>query len=228
VDEECVVCDRCGGLLDVEYDYGAVQSQFERGDLEKSAVWGLRRYLKVLPIRSESLVSLGESCTPVVPARRLLTSVDLNFKLDYAMPTGSFKDRGAATIVSKASELGVKTTAIDSSGNAAASVSAYAARAGIPCYVFVPHYTHSAKIVQVCATGATAIKVRGTREDVHNLIEAAYRKLGWYYCGFMVSPYAIEGMKTIAYEICEQLHWAPPDWISRISVGFPVSSGGRM
>jgi threonine synthase len=141
-------------------------------------------------------------------------------KLDYVNPTGSFKDRGSTISVSKARELQVEALAIDSTGNAAASLSAYAAKASIPCYVFVPSTTEPEKVVQMSANGATVVKVNGTRQDTHDLIEAAYRKYGWYYCGFMVSPYAIEGTKTIAYEICEQMNWDPPDWII-----FPVGTG---
>ena len=181
---------------------------------------GYGGYAKALPVRTESIVTLGEGFTPLIETKKLVSGVRLMAKLDYVAPTSSFKDRGSTVAVSKANELKVNTLAIDSTGNAAASLSAYAAKAGIPCYVFVPSSTEPEKVVQMCANGATVVKVKGTRQDTHDVIEAAYRKYAWYYSGFMVSPYAIEGTKTIAYEICEQMDWQPPDWIV-----FPVGTG---
>ena len=218
--EKITVCEKCQGLLEVEYDYDMMQNEFDRNDLRVRMWRGLWRYLKALPIRPESIVTLGEGFTPLVQTKRLVTGFDLMAKLDFVAPTGSFKDRGSTVIISKATELGVTSVAIDSSGNAAASLSAYAAKTGIPCHAFVPSYTDTAKVVQMSANGAMVIKVKGTRQDVHRVTEAACRQFGWYYCGFMVSPYAIEGTKTIAYEMCEQLDWDPPDWIV-----FPVGTG---
>jgi threonine synthase len=218
--EKISVCPKCQGLLEVEYDFETMKNEFKKDDLAKSSMAGLWRYAKALPIHPESVVTLGEGFTPLVQTRKIAPEIKLMVKLDYIAPTGSFKDRGSTIVVSKAKELKVPIVAIDSTGNAAASVSTYAAKAEIPCYVFIPAYTENEKVVQVSTTGATVIKVKGTRQDTHDVIEAAYRKFGWYYCGFMVSPYAIEGTKTIAYEICEQLNWNPPDWIV-----FPVGTG---
>ena len=217
---ENVVCTKCGGLLEIEYDYAAMREGLTKADLTKSRHSGLWRYAKALPVEEQSIVTLGEGFTPLVTCEKLDSPAPLLAKLDYVAPTSSFKDRGSTVAVSKAKELGVSAVAIDSTGNAAASISAYAARAGIPCYVFIPSYTEQEKVVQVLATGATVVKVKGTRQDCHNVVNAAYRRFGWYYCGFMVSPYAVEGTKTIAYEICEQLNWNPPDWIV-----FPVGTG---
>lgn len=219
-DERISVCPKCQGLLEVEYDFESMKNGFKKNDLAKPAMAGVWRYAKALPIRPESIVTLGEGFTPLVQTRKIAPEIKLMVKLDYIAPTGSFKDRGSTIVVSKANELKVPIVAIDSTGNAAASVSTYAAKAGIPCYVFIPAYTENEKVVQVSTTGATVIKVKGNRQDTHDVIEAAYRKFGWYYCGFMVSPYAIEGTKTIAYEICEQLNWNAPDWIV-----FPVGTG---
>jgi threonine synthase len=218
--EKVAVCPKCEGLFEIEYDYDAMRKGFQKSELKGSTALGLWRYAKALPIREESRVTLGEGYTPLVETKGLADGIRLLAKLDYIAPTSSFKDRGSTVAISKANELQVNAVAIDSTGNAAASLSAYAARAGIPCYVFVPSTTEPEKIVQMCANGATVVKVKGTRQDTHDVIEAAYRKYGWYYCGFMVSPYAIEGTKTIAYEICEQMNWNPPDWIL-----FPVGTG---
>jgi len=218
--EKFSVCPKCQGLFEVEYDFDMMQNNFQKSELNSTEAQGLWRYWKALPVRSEFKVTLGEGHTPLVEITKLTSDRKLMAKLDYVAPTSSFKDRGSTIAVSKANELKVDAVAIDSTGNAAASLSAYAARAGIPCYVFVPSTTEPEKIIQMSANGATVVKVRGTRQDTHDVIEAAYRKYGWYYCGFMVSPYAIEGTKTIAYEICEQMNWKPPDWII-----FPVGTG---
>ena len=218
--EKVSVCLKCQGLLEVEYDFESMKNGFRKDDLAKPGLAGLWRYVKALPIQPESIVTLGEGFTPLVRAKKIAPGIKLMLKVDYVAPTGSFKDRGSTVVISKANELKVPIVAIDSTGNAAASVSAYAARAGIPCYVFIPAYTENEKVVQISTNGATVIKVKGTRQDTHDVIEEAYRKFGWYYCGFMVSPYAIEGTKTTAYEVCEQLNWAPPDWIV-----FPVGTG---
>jgi threonine synthase len=196
-----------------------MQQQFRKDELQDSPI-GLWRYAKALPVEKKFVISLGEGFTPLLTARRLLENGDMMLKLDYVNPSGSFKDRGSTISISKANELGKREVAIDSTGNAAASLSAYAAKASMKCFVFIPSYTEAEKVIQISSTGATVISVKGNRQDVHDLIEEAYRKFGWYYCGFMVSPYAIEGTKTIAYEICEQLHWNPPDWIV-----FPVGTG---
>ncbi len=218
--EAIAVCEKCQGLLSVEYDYDLMQEVFTEKELQRSSIKGLWRYAKALPVSINSIISMGEGGTPLIKLTQFGKDNNIQLKLDYINPTGSFKDRGATVIVSKAKEIERQEIAIDSTGNAAASVSAYAARAHIKCYVFIPSHTEAEKVVQISATGATVVSVKGTRQDVHDLIEEAYRRFEWYYCGFMVSPYAIEGMKTIAYEICEQLNWNPPDWIV-----FPVGTG---
>ncbi|MFH0848892.1 MAG: threonine synthase [archaeon] len=218
MNEAISVCSKCQGLLDVQYNYDQMQMNFKKENLQNSSR-GLWRYAQALPIEERFIVSLGEGFTPLLPVHRL-ENKNIMLKLDHINPSGSFKDRGATIIVSKANELRRREIAIDSTGNAAASVSAYAAKSAMKCYVFIPAHTEAEKVTQISSSGATVISVKGTRQDVHDLIEAAYREFGWYYCGFMVSPYAIEGTKTIAYEICEQLHWDPPDWIV-----FPVGTG---
>ena len=220
LNEAISVCSKCGGLLNVTYDYALMQEGFNKQELRENSLLGVWRYAKALPVSNRFIVSMGEGSTPLIGARKVGQGLEIMLKLDYMNPSGSFKDRGSTVIVSKANELAKKEVALDSTGNAAASLSAYAAKSEMKCFVFIPSYTDVAKVAQISANGATVISVRGTRQDVHNLIEDAYRKFGWYYCGFMVSPYAIEGTKTLAYEVCEQLQWHPPDWIV-----FPVGTG---
>jgi threonine synthase len=179
LDAKAVICSKCEGLLEIEYDYDSMQENLKKKDLGKHDEGGLWRYAKALPIRDESIISLGEGLTPLVTTKKLNVSAELMVKLDYVAPTSSFKDRGSTVAISKANELRVNSVAIDSTENAAASVSAYAARAGIPCYAFIPSYTGPEKAVQISNTGAIVIKVKGTRQDCHDLAEAAYRKFGW-------------------------------------------------
>jgi len=177
------------------------------------------RYAELLPTDAEHAVTLGEGFTPLVEARR----GSVFFKLEFSSPTGSFKDRGSSVLISKAVELKARATAIDSSGNAAASLSAYSAKAGLPCYVFAPAYASPSKLLQSQSYGSRVFKVEGTRRDTYEVATAAYTRFGWYYCGFQTNPYASEGMKTIGYEVCEQLGWKPPDWII-----FPVGTGSGL
>jgi threonine synthase len=113
--------------------------------------------------------------------------------------------------------------AIDSSGNAAASLSGYSAKAGLRCYVFTPAYASVSKLIQTINYGATVFAVEGTRRASYEIAKKAYQNLGWYYCGFQTNPYALAGLKTIAYEICEQLNWSPPNWVV-----FPVGTGSML
>ena len=219
-DQKTSVCPKCQGLFEIEYDFDAIRRNFKKTDLTTNSAQGMWRYGKALPVHERFKITMGEGYTPLIERRNVVKDFKILFKLDYVNPTGSFKDRGSTITVSKAKELQAQAVAIDSTGNAAASLSAYAAKAEIPCYVFVPSTTEPEKVIQMLANGATVVKVRGTRQETHDVIELAYRKYGWYYCGFMVSPYAIEGTKTIAYEICEQMNWNPPDWIV-----FPVGTG---
>jgi len=184
------------------------------------------RYQELLPVASNNVVSLGEGFTPLLLGDRLgqnLGMKQLFFKLEYTCPTGSFKDRGSSLLLSKAREAKVATVAIDSSGNAAASLAAYSAKAGLPCYVFAPAYASIGKLTQAIANGAKVVKVEGTRRDTFEAAKMAIAKHGWYYCGFQVNPFASEGSKTIGYEICEQGAWQPPDYLV-----FPVGTGSGL
>ncbi len=184
------------------------------------------RYAELLPPRPENIVSLGEGSTPLIRSKRLGNSLGLDslmLKLEYSSPTGSFKDRGSSAMISMASQLGVNTVFLDSSGNAASSVSAYSAKLGTNCFVFVPEYTSEGKVIQSLAYGSKVLKIKGNRKDAYNAAEYVRRKFGWYYCGFQTNPYSIEGSKTIAFEVLEQLDWAVPDWVV-----FPVGTGSAM
>ncbi len=226
IDSRLYMCPDCSGLLQIGYDHLRTREIVSRKLFQIRTVFNIWRYREVLPVASDSVVSLGEGFTPLVPAERLgqeLGMKDLLLKLDYTCPTGSFKDRGSSLLLSKAREVKATTVAIDSSGNAAASLAAYSAKAGIPCYVFAPAYASVGKLIQATANGAFVIKVEGTRKDTSEAAKMAIAEHGWYYCGFQVNPFASEGSKTIGYEICEQSLWEPPD-----RAVFPVGTGSGL
>jgi threonine synthase len=133
----------------------------------------------------------------------------VRFKLESQMPTGSFKDRGTAVMLSHLTEIGVGAIHEDSSGNAGASIATYAAAAGLPCRIYVPAAAPRGKIVQIAASGAEVRVIPGTRQDV---TEAALAAAGEsFYASHNWQPFFIEGTKTLAYELWEQLGFAVPD-----------------
>lgn len=169
---------------------------------------GMWRYGSSLPLeRPEEKVSFGEGWTPLVAEP--WNGLNLFLKLDYACPTGSYKDRGMAYIVSRLRDLGIREVIEDSSGNAGASMAAYCARAGIRCRVFVPSYTSEGKCVQVVSYGAELERVPGTREDTTRAAEKAAE--GTFYASHNWSPWFAHGIKTFAFELWEQLGFTAPE-----------------
>src|SRR5207244_10640056 len=152
-------------------------------------------------------ISLGEGWTPLV--LRDWQGANVHFKLESQMPTGSFKDRGTAVMLNHLLEVGVGPIHEDSSGNAGASLATYAAAAGLPCRIYVPATAPRAKIVQIAAAGAEVRAIPGSRQAV---TEAALAATGEsFYASHNWHPYFIEGTKTLAYELWEQLGFAVPD-----------------
>lgn len=211
-------CERCGGVLDIEYDYEKVAGVAPvKGFADERAI-GIWKYRQLLPVRDESnAVTLGEGGTPLFECRRLgprLGCDDLYVKDETREPTGSFKDRPIAVAITKALEFGVDTVVTSSSGNAGAAVSAYAAKAGLRCVVFVPSATPPGKLAQIAMYGAKVIPVEGSCSDTYRLAQIVAKKEGWLnVTTTFLSPYPTEGDKTVAYEIAEQLGWRPPDWV---------------
>lgn len=194
-------CD-CGGLLELEYS-----PCFPEKNLSQ-APGSLWRYGFALPLDERVLpVSLGEGMTPMVemnaPGGRRL-----QIKMDHLQPTGSFKDRGAAVMISRVRALGIREVVEDSSGNAGAAVAAYCARAGVACTVYVPESAPAAKLAQIRGYGARVEKVAGPREAASRAVRRAARTK--YYAGHCVDPFFVHGTKTVAYELAEQLGWRAP------------------
>jgi len=128
-------------------------------------------------------------------------------------PTGVFKDRASIMASNKALEFEQNVTAIASTGNAAASMAAHAAKAGLQCYVFVPESTPIGKLSQSISYGAKVIKVKGNYDQAYDLANEACATFGWYNCNPATNHFRTEGKKTLAYELCEQFSWHPPDWV---------------
>lgn len=180
---------------------------------------GLWRYGQVLPVAKENAVSLGEGMTPLVPGH--LAGRDVYFKVDSLLPTGSFKDRGAALLTSHLNRIGRRRVIVDSSGNAAAALSGYSAAAGLECAVFAPAAASPSKLVQSRAFGATVTLVEGTRDDVAVAAQnAAEQDLSAFYASHNWHPIFAEGVKTWMLETWEQLGHRQP------SICFVPTGGG--
>ena len=194
-------CGDDGHYLNLEPGPGLSRADIDPG---RDSVW---RYAKALLVDADDAVSMGEGWTPLVAG--VWAGAPVLFKLEFLMPTGSFKDRGMTVMVSYLKSRGVDRVLEDSSGNAGASLSAYAARSGLACRILVPETASYPKIAQIAACGADVVTVRGTRQDV---AEAALRQSGEvFYASHNWQPTFVEGVKTLAYELWEQLAFSAPD-----------------
>ena len=204
----------CGSPLWVRYDLRRLDAAKWREQLatRPPSLW---RYRDVLPVRDEScIVSLGEGCTPLLHARRLaerLGMANLYLKDESLNPTGSFKARGLAVAVSMAKELGIKRLAIPSAGNAGGALAAYAAPAGLTATVFMPQATPLVNRMECRLFGAEVVLVPGSIKDCARAMRERAEAEGWFDCSTLREPYRLEGKKTMAYEVVEQLHGRVPD-----------------
>lgn len=175
-------------------------------DLIDRKTWNIFRYRAFMPLLDDSWkeCSLGEGMTPIVAFDE-----DLSLKMDYFMPTLSFKDRGAAVLISHCKSIGISSVIQDSSGNAGNSVAAYCAKAGIACEIFVPEGTSPHKIRMIQAHGAKVTVVEGSRDHCADVCREKVRQEGIYYANHVYHPYFYEGTKTYMYEIYEQLGRVP-------------------
>lgn len=191
----------CGGLWQLDYTPPAFDL-----DLIDRSVWGLFRYRRFLPLTGDTWrdVTLGEGMTPLVPLAQ-----DVLLKMDYYMPTLSFKDRGAAVLVAHMKSIGVEAAVQDSSGNAGNSVAAYCGRCGIACDIYVPEGTSPGKIAMIQAHGATAHVVPGSRDHCADVCRAQVEQEGKYYANHVYNPFFYQGTKTYLYEVYEQLGRIP-------------------
>jgi threonine synthase len=208
-----------------------------RYDLDKARAWSrdslkgrepnMWRYRELLPLLDgEQPVTLGEGFTPLIHARRLGATVGLDrlyIKDESLNPTNSFKARGQSAAITRAKYLGEKTIALPTAGNAGNAASAYSAAAGLHCEVFIPKDAKRPFIDECRLYGANVTLVDGLITDAGRLAAEKGGPLGWYDVSTLKEPYRIEGKKTMAYEIAEQMDWRWPDWIV-----YPTGGGTGM
>jgi len=205
---------KAGRPLLVKYDLPAIRERVAQDDLASRPpdFW---RYREFLPLRkTENIVSLGESHTPLVPLDKLSPgSGELLVKDEGRLPTGSFKARGLCMAVSMAKELGITKIAMPTNGNAGAALAAYASRAGIEAYVFCPEDTPEINVREIAAQGAKVWRVNGLINDCGRIVGEGKEAMGWFDLSTLKEPYRIEGKKTMGLELADQLGWNVPDVI---------------
>jgi len=227
LDPKFFVCPKCGlekvkgisvfkGITEVSYNYEAIAGSISK-ELFSSRPFNALRYKELLGFhKEEPLLTLGEGGTSLLKCEKLAKKLRLNnllLKNETQNPTHSFKDRESFLAVNQALRFGKKYVSCVSSGNAAASLAAYAARAGLGCFVFMPAFASKGKVSQCTVYGAKTFLLDGIYEEIFELYIKALKELDIFESGAGHNRFRIEGDKTLAYEICEQLGWRAPAWI---------------
>ena len=227
---QCIECDErysggeprytcdCGGLLEVRYEEIPSRADFT-GPL---GVW---RYSSILPLETADSTTLHEGGTPLYDADKLSDEigVEMYVKHEGMNPTGSFKDRGMTVGVSKAIELGIERVACASTGNTSAALAAYGAAADIPAVVLLPQdKVAMGKVAQALMHGAQMLELDGNFDECLRIVRDLADE-GFFYVLNSINPYRLEGQKTIAFEVLEQLNWRVPD-----RVVLPIGNAGNI
>ena len=197
-------CEKCGSPLEIIFEIEEKSRQLI--NFEDYSMW---RYERFMAVRNESKVTLGEGWTPII--EKEIFGIKVALKLEFLNPTGSFKDRGASTVISRAVQSGVKRIVEDSSGNAGLAISAYASAAKIKAKIYVPIKASKAKKKLIQILGAQLIETKNRAEAFIKAVNELEEND--YYVGHSWNPFFIEGVKTIAYEIAEQYNWKIPKTI---------------
>ena len=216
------ICDECFGPLDVHYNFPSITKDIFTN--REQTYW---RYFELLPIIDKSnIVSINAGMTPLVKAEKLGKKIGLNnlyIKNDSVNPTFSFKDRPAGVAISKAKEFGLSSVGCASTGNLASATAAHAAKGDFPCYIFAPSDIEHAKIAQALSYGANYISVDGTYDDANRIAAQIGDSKGVGIVNINMRSYYVEGSKTLAYEVAEQLDWQVPDQLI-----VPTGSGAML
>ena len=205
-------CPKCRGKL----IYRGAKSRFPETSIRQRTA-DMWRYAEALP-RFDQRISLGEGFTPLVPLT--IDGIETLGKCEFSLPSGSYKDRGSAALMSYLRSIGAGEAVEDSSGNAGASLAAYAARAGMPLKIFCPADAPSGKLLQIRLAGAELVKVPGPRPRATEALLEYIARHDAVYASHLWHPMFVEGVKTLAFELAEQLSWRAP-----AAVVFPVGAG---
>jgi threonine synthase len=213
--EKLYTCPKCGGLLEIEFDLEKLSKKLSRRRLktEPPRVW---KYRSFMPIFDDSkIVTLDEGGTPLQRCHRLEKEVgvrELYVKNEGANPTGSFKDRGMTVGVTKALEFGARIVACASTGNTSASLAAYAAKAGLRCFVVLPSgKVARGKLAQAMMHGAEVVGIKGNFDQALSIVRKICDERDEIYLLNSLNPFRLQGQKSIGFEIADQLGWEVPD-----------------
>lgn len=204
-----------GRPIVVRYDLPKLKQSVDRREITSrpSDLW---RYRELLPVDENAKVSLGEVVTPLVRCERTAGRYGLQnlwIKDESTLPTGSFKSRGQAVAISMAKSLGIRRLAIPTAGNAGGSMAAYAARAGLEAWIFMPVDTPRVNQLEAALAGAHVYLVDGLIDDCGKIVAAGKEQVGWFDLSTLKEPYRLEGKKTMGFELAEQFDWELPDVI---------------
>ncbi len=218
-DQVIYTCDNepgVSGILEVKYDYDVIQEKFD-ADLDGNidSQW---KYEAFLPVDDEAeIVTLNEGGTDLFDAPNLSEELGVTtlVKDDGRNPTGCFKDRASSIAVTKAKHAGREVITCASTGNAAASLSGYAARGGLDCRIFVPGDAPAGKLAQPLVYGADVLAVKGTYDEAYDLSVEVTEEYGWYNRNAAINPFQVEGKRTVGHELAEQsnVRGEIPDWV---------------
>ncbi|MCK5759225.1 MAG: threonine synthase [Clostridiales bacterium] len=222
--ENLHTCPKCGqkGILEIIYDYNKIKHSLTKAYLANctdNSLWRYSSLISVDPGRRQKFLHVGN--TPLYRARRLdkiLGFKKLYIKDEGMNPTASLKDRASVVAVADAFNMKANTICCSSTGNAASSLAGNAARVGINTVIFVPKRAPVGKLAQLLVFGAKVIVVEGNYRDAFEMSQKAIEKWGWYNRNAAINPHLVEGKKTVALSIAEQMNWNLPDWVV-VSVG---------
>ncbi len=224
-------CDECGekGILDINYDYEKLKKVINKEYFKNNIDFTMWRYKYLMSVKDRDFSdTLKVGWTPLyksIHLKKELGLKELYLKDEGLNPTASLKDRASAVAVMKAIEENAKVISCSSTGNAASSLAGNAARMGLETVIFVPKRAPLGKLSQLLIYGAQVISVEGDYKDTFKLSKAAINHFGWYNRNAAINPHLVEGKKTVALEIAEQLDFKVTDWVS-VSVGDGCTIGG--
>ena len=210
-----------GRPLLVKYDLEALSDTLTKEEFKDSPLPGFWRYYPLLPISNqESIISLGETITPLINISNEYKNLQVLIKDEGRLPTGSFKARGLALAVAMAKEFKLEHLAIPTNGNAGAALAAYASRAGLKSSVYCPKDTPQINILETKLQGADTFLIDGLINDCGKIVLEGKESKGWFDVSTLKEPYRLEGKKTMGIELAEQLNWKLPD-----AIFYPTGGG---